>query len=441
MLDRVVRLTRKDGEHRTVRFSNTRLKGARGEPLVLTFVHDMTEQERAVEALRLSEERYRGVVSAMAEGVLLVDADRTVEACNASMCHILGIPESQIVGQDVLALFSNALDEAGRPLGEANSAIVATLADGASFERRVLEIPLPDGKSRWLAMNARPICDPLGVPSAAIATVTDITHLKQTAERLRAQEQQLAHVSRVSTMGEFVAGIAHEINQPLHAIANFANACERSLCDADGDTRQVDNALAWTRHISNSVQQAGGVIRRLRDYFRRDTAHREAVSLAATIRESLDLTQFLAKQHGVSIDLDLADGNELLTIDRVQIQQVMVNLLRNAIEAVASMPLPQRRVWVRTARHRHEIEVVVADAGAGVPAERIARLFEPFFTTKSDGMGMGLAISKTIVEGHGGEIWYQPRSGAGGEFHFTLAGAKDSGGEEAARAVDETVAG
>lgn len=425
MHDQVARLTRKDGEQRFVRFSNTRLADANGQPLVLTFVADITEREMAVEALRLSEERYRGVVSAMAEGVLLVDSRGAIEACNASMCHILGIPESQIVGRDVLELFSLARDEHGRPFGETNCAILASLRDGATFERRVLEIPLPDGTSRWLAANTRPIHGPQGAPVAAIATVSDITHLKQTAERMRAQEQQLAHVSRVSTMGEFVAGIAHEINQPLHAIANFAVACERCLTDDGAGQAQMQNALGWIRHISVSVRQAGAVIRRLRDFFRREGTHRESVSLAATVRQSLDLTQFLVKQHGVSIRLDLDDAEQPLEIDRVQIQQVVVNLLRNAIEAVAPLPPARREICIRAVRRENDVEIVVADSGHGVPAEQVGRLFEPFYTTKSDGMGMGLAISKTIVEAHGGEIWYQPHAdnGAGGEFHFTLATA------------------
>ncbi|MEX2185746.1 MAG: PAS domain S-box protein [Pirellulales bacterium] len=454
MRDEIVKVTRKDGERRTVQFSNTRLTGAEGEPLVLTFVHDMTEKERAVDALRLSEERYRGVVSAMAEGVLLVDDRRTVEACNASLCNILGIPESQIVGRDVLDLFSVARDESGRPFDETNCAIAISLREGVSRERRILQIPLPDGESRWLSANTRAIFDHHGVPRAAIATVTDITRAKLTAERLRSQEQQLAHVSRVSTMGEFVAGIAHEINQPLHAIANFANACERSLTDDDAGELQVKNALAWTRHINTSVRQAGSVIRRLRDYFRRDAAPREPASLATTVRESLDLTQFLAKQHDVTIDLDLAKADEQLAIDRVQIQQVMVNLLRNAIEAVAPLPAERRRITVRAVRHKNDVEIIVADGGPGVPPERIARLFEPFFTTKADGMGMGLAISKTIVEAHGGEIWYQSHagggagngagngaeSGAGGEFHFTLANAMAEADESGTAAADEQLA-
>lgn len=421
--DEIANLTRADGQTRITRFSTTPLGNANGEKLVLTFVRDVTEQERAIEALRTSEDRYRGVVSAMAEGVLMVDEFGVVEACNASLCKILGMPESQILGRRVLELFAGARDEYGEPFDESNCAVMLALTTGVSRERRTLQIPQPGGQTRWLAANTRPIFDPLGRPKAAVATITDVTSLKVAATRLRAHEQQLAHVSRVSTMGEFVAGIAHEINQPLHAIANFANACERSLTEKNAGEAQIANALAWTRHINASVRQAATVIRRLRDFFRRETAKRESTSLGATVRESLDLTSFLVKEHGVAIDLDLGVGDDRLEIDRVQIQQVLVNLIRNAIEAVASLPRERRRAAVRLVPRTDGIEVIVSDSGPGVPPEEVSRLFEPFHTTKPDGMGMGLAISKTIVESHGGEIWYAPHAdgnGHGGEFHFTL---------------------
>jgi PAS domain S-box-containing protein len=421
--DEVARITRPDGQIRITRFSTTQLTAADGKTLVLTFVDDMTEREHAVEALRASEERYRGVVTAMAEGVLIIDERGVVEGCNASLCAILQVPESQILGRYVLELFSQARDEEGLSLTEPNCSILRSLTTGVSCERRLLEIPQSDGESRWLSANTRPIFDANGRPKAALATITDITSLKVAAARLHAHEEQLAHVSRVSTMGEFVAGIAHEINQPLHAIANFAGACERSLTEPNAGEEQIENALAWTRHINASVRQAASVIRRLRDFFRRETAKRESASLSATVRDSLELTSFLIKEHGVAIDLDLAAGDERLVIDRVQIQQVLVNLIRNAIEAVASLPLERRRVEVRLVGHADKIEVIVGDSGFGVPADQIPRLFEPFYTTKPDGMGMGLPITKTIVESHGGEIWYQPRTdeqAPGGEFRFTL---------------------
>jgi PAS domain S-box-containing protein len=423
MRDEVAQVTRPDGQIRTTRFSTTQLTAADGKNLVLTFVDDMTEREQAIVALRASEDRYRGVVTAMAEGVLMIDEHGIVEGCNASLCQILEIPEHQILGRHVLHAFANARDEQGQPIGEANCAILMALHRGVSSERRHIELPQADGESRWISENTRPILDTFGHPKAALATITDITGLKLAAARLHAHEQQLAHVSRVSTMGEFVAGIAHEINQPLHAIANFASACERSLTEPDAGEQQIANALAWTQQINAGVRQAASVIRRLRDFFRRETAKRESTPLSATIRDSLELTSFLVKENNVAIDLDLAAGDERLVIDRVQIQQVLVNLIRNAIEAVADLPAERRRVEIRIERHAEKIEVIVADFGAGVAPDQRSRLFEPFYTTKPDGMGMGLPITKTIIESHGGEIWYQPRTeeqAPGGEFRFTL---------------------
>lgn len=441
--DECVQLTRADGRTRNVRFSTTSLSGANGESLVLAFVEDVTEREQTLEALRASEDRYRGLVSAMAEGVLMVDERAIVEACNASLCKILGLRQNQVLGRHVLELFANARDEHGEPFGESNCAIILALATGVSRERRTLQVPQPNGQTRWLTANTRPIFDPLGRPRAAVVTITDVTNLRVAAARLHAQEQQLAHVSRVSTMGEFVAGIAHEINQPLHAITNFANACERTLTEEHAGEAQIANALAWTRHISKSVRQAANVIRRLRDFFHRETAKRESTSLCATVRESLDLTSFLVKEHGVAVDLDLEVGDDRLEIDRVQIQQVLVNLMRNAIEAVANLPREKRRAAVRLVPLRDGIEVVVADSGPGVPPEDVPRLFEPFHTTKPDGMGMGLAISKTIVESHGGTIWYEPQAegnGPGGAFHFILPKHAAAGNEPRPTGAKEQIA-
>jgi signal transduction histidine kinase len=217
-------------------------------------------------------------------------------------------------------------------------------------------------------------------------------------------------------MGELTASIAHEINQPLGAILFNADAAELLLRADPGRVDEVRKILA---DIRKDDLRASEVVRRIRELLRTRALEREPLDLNEVASGVLDLLRADAARRGVALEVDLAPGLPAVPGDRVYLQQVLLNLFLNAMEAMAETPAPHRRLSVRTARNASGVEVSVTDAGPGVPPERLPRLFESFFTTKKDGMGLGLSIARSIVEAHGGRIWAETRA-EGATFRFTV---------------------
>jgi two-component system sensor kinase FixL len=230
---------------------------------------------------------------------------------------------------------------------------------------------------------------------------------------------QLAHVSRLATMGELVSELAHELNQPLYAIANFSQACLNVAHNTNSPhTRQL---LDWLEQISAQSQRAGDIIRRVYSYVRKAPAQTQVAEVNDLVNQCAQLLQVNLRHQEVALRLKLADALPEVSVDPVQIQQVLVNLMSNAIDAMSAVPRAERQLTVCTQRgETGEIEVGVCDRGRGTSEENLERLFEPFFSTKSQGMGMGLAISRSIVEAHGGRLWAEKNRAAGLTFHFTL---------------------
>lgn len=236
-------------------------------------------------------------------------------------------------------------------------------------------------------------------------------------ERAREQLAQLAHVARLATMGEMASGLAHELNQPLCAITNFTEAC-LELMNQDGhDSTQLSQTL---REIGKQAQRAGGVIRRLRDFVKGRAPQRESVDINKILREVVALTSVEARQSEVRVRMSLAKRLPKVFADSIQIEQVLVNLVRNAFEAMHDATVSRKLLTIGTLRRKGCVEVTVSDNGPGIPAETKERLFEPFFTTKSHGMGMGLSISRSILEVHEGNMWVTSNRNGGTTFHFTL---------------------
>jgi C4-dicarboxylate-specific signal transduction histidine kinase len=251
----------------------------------------------------------------------------------------------------------------------------------------------------------------------------DVTEQRRTEAQLRERETQLAHVSRLSTMGELVAGIAHEVNQPLFSIQNYAQASGNVLESKDPDRELLKT---WNQNIANAAQRAGKIIRRSAQFVRRQEPVREEVPIAEVVGESIDLMSFEIKRKEVTIELVPAESPLPVFIDRVQIQQVLVNLLQNAMEAMAEQAPSERLITLCMEPTDDEVEVVVRDHGPGLPngcdasLENGASLFAPFVSSKETGMGMGLAISNTIIQAHGGRLWATSASPRGARFHFSL---------------------
>jgi PAS domain S-box-containing protein len=246
----------------------------------------------------------------------------------------------------------------------------------------------------------------------------DVLELKRAEEKLNRMEAQLNHVARLSTMGEMVACIAHEVNQPLYSILNFAKASRNTLA-AEGGTN-LDGVRDWIEEIAAAAEHAGEIIKRLRSFVRRAESKRSVTNIDDIVKESVQLVAFDTRRRQVAVQLELSEGSPAVNVDRVEIQQVLANLIRNACEAMERVELEGRRVTIRTTATDGFVEVSVADSGPGLPADESMVLFEAFVTTKPGGLGMGLTISATIVKAHNGKMWATANQEGGATLHFTL---------------------
>jgi len=234
---------------------------------------------------------------------------------------------------------------------------------------------------------------------------------------LRLQDR-LLHLSRLATVGEMSTGIAHELNQPLCAVANYAQACDRLLGQPDPDLREIRDCL---KQIASQALRAGDVIRRLRGLARPKEVRREATDINRLLTELTELIQSDAKHHQVRYCVELGEELPLVRADQAEIQQLVLSLVRNAIEALAGSPVTAREVNISTRRTENgDVALCVSDRGPGVPAVIAPRLFTAFSTTKPSGTGLGLAMSRTIAQAHGGALSYQPNVPQGACFTLTL---------------------
>lgn len=246
----------------------------------------------------------------------------------------------------------------------------------------------------------------------------DITAVRRAEQQSRQHQAELVHVSRLSTMGEVATGMAHELNQPLSAIVNYANGCTRRMQSGAGQTQELLGALA---QITSQAQRASEIIRRLRALVGKQPPIRADVDLNHLVREVCSFLEFETAKLDVQIELDLDPEPILVHVDLVQIEQVLLNLVTNALDALEETRQPERRLVIRSRGDLDgEARVSVEDTGPGMEPERLAHLFDPFYTTKEGGMGMGLTISQTILENHEGRIWAESQPGQGTVFHVAL---------------------
>jgi two-component system sensor kinase FixL len=253
--------------------------------------------------------------------------------------------------------------------------------------------------------------------------VRDLTEHQQTQARLQELQSELVHVSRLSAMGEMASALAHELNQPLAAISNYMKGSRRLLAGSvDPNTPKVESALD---RAAEQALRAGQIIRRLRDFVARGESEKRVESLSKLIEEAGALGLAGAREQNVQLRFSLDPGADLVLADRVQIQQVLVNLFRNALEAMAQSPR-RELVVTNTPVADDMIEVEVSDTGTGFQDDVIPNLFQTFFTTKDTGMGVGLSISRSIIEAHGGRMWAESNASGGATFRFTLPAADES---------------
>jgi C4-dicarboxylate-specific signal transduction histidine kinase len=253
---------------------------------------------------------------------------------------------------------------------------------------------------------------------------TQLYHdLAESERRYRETQMELAHANRVATMGQLTASIAHEVNQPIAATKVNAQAALRWL---NRDAPDLEEARQLLTRIVNDGDRAGNVVSRIRDLVKKAPPRMEPLHMNEAISEVIELTRGEATKNGVSVQTQFAESLPAVTGDRTQLQQVILNLILNAVQAMAESGLPLRELQIRTeARQSDGVLVSVRDSGPGIQPQNLDRLFDPFYTTKSAGMGMGLAICRSIVEGHGGRIWATADIPRGASFHFTLPAASE----------------
>ncbi len=245
--------------------------------------------------------------------------------------------------------------------------------------------------------------------------VRDLTDRQESEARLEQLQAEVVHISRLSAMGEMASALAHELNQPLSAIANYLNGARRVI---ERETGRDPRVIEAVEKAADQALRAGDIIRRLREFLARGEGERSVESLAKLVHEACGLALVGAKESGIEVRYLIDPHLDRVIVDRIQIQQVLVNLVRNAIEAMHDQP--QRRLTMSTTIEGDMAVVSVTDTGTGLDEAATERLFQPFVTTKAHGMGVGLSISRTIIEAHGGRIWTEPNPGGGAIFRFSV---------------------
>jgi signal transduction histidine kinase len=283
------------------------------------------------------------------------------------------------------------------------------------YECRML---MPDDTVKYVNVHAHRAKYPSG-DEEIIGALMDVTAARRAQEALQSVRSELAHVARVVAMGEMGASIAHEVNQPLGAIVINGDASLRWLTRNPPD---IDEACAAVQRMINDATRASEVIDRIRDLVRKTRPEVTQLDINAVIDEAIGLIKGEILRHGVTMQMELAPGLPLIKGDRIQLQQVIINLAINAAQAMAVIADRVRMLIIRSMPHEaHGVLVAVEDAGTGVDPEDLDRLFRPFYTTKSDGMGIGLSVCRSIIEAHGGRVWASPNIGPGMTFQFTVA--------------------
>jgi two-component system sensor kinase FixL len=381
---------------------------------------DPADPAAAYHALREREARLRSILETVPEAIIVIDEHGLIDEFSPAAERLFGYRPAEVQGRNVSMLMpspyrnrhdgyiQNYLSTGVRRIIGIGRVVVGLRKDGSTFP-----MELSVGEAR------------IGGRRVFTGFVRDLTERQQTEKRLQDLQSELLHVSRLSAMGQMASALAHELNQPLTAILNYVRAARRFM---EGDARAAAKAVEVMDKAVAQTARAGQIIRRLRDFVEKGQSHQTRDDLNKTIEEASALALVGAKESGVKVSLALSPSLPEVRIDRIQIQQVVLNLVRNSIEAMAASE--RRELRIGTSLTQDGAQVEIADSGPGLPAEVTAQLFQPFVTTKPQGMGVGLSISRSIIEAHGGRIWAEPNPGGGVAFRFTvrLADAGDAGG-------------
>jgi PAS domain S-box-containing protein len=409
---------RADGMEIPVELTITRIPQD-GPPAFTGYLRDITERKRSEDALRAahaqvvrSEERWRSVFENSAVGVAMTDLNGRFIATNPVFESMLGYTEKEF---QQLTFFDITHEEDV----EHNRTLIGELLDG---KRRQFQIEKQyrrkDGQPVWVRNNVSIVAGSERVPRFLMALSEDITQRKLSEEALAKARLELAKVAELTSLGVLTASIAHEVNQPLSGIITNASTCLRML---SADPPNVDGARETVRRTIRDGNRASDVITRLRTLYSKKEPLPELMDLNEATREVTALSLTELERSSVILRYELADDLPPLVGDRIQLQQVILNLLRNAVDAMRTIDDRPKELLIRTERDGgNRVRLSVKDSGAGFTPQTADKIFEAFYTTKTDGMGIGLSVSRSIVEAHQGLLWATPNDGPGATFSFAI---------------------
>ena len=375
------------------------------------------ERSGMAAALEAAEARLRSVLQTVPDAMIIIDEQGRIESLSATAERLFGYPLAEATGQNVSLLMPSPdrenhdvylkryLTTGERRIIGIGRIVVGQRKDGTTFPMHLTVGELRSAERHYFT-----------------GFIRDLTEQQLTESRLKELQSEVTHMSRYTALGEMASTLAHEINQPLTAISNYLKGCQRLLAGVDSEAAPVlRDALG---KAADQALRAGQIIRRLREFVARGESEPRTESLAKLIEDASTLALIGARENGVSVSFRLDPRVDMVFADRIQIQQVLVNLIRNAIESMAEIS-GERRLEVATTASGHGVEIAVSDTGPGLAPEIAHHLFQPFMTTKRKGMGLGLSICRTIVEAHGGKIWVEDRAGGGTIFRFTLRSPRE----------------
>lgn len=361
--------------------------------------------------LKASQQLFESLAEVSPVGIFRTDASGNCQYVNRRWCEVAALSVELALGEG----WSRALHPEDRQRVFDGWRRAAAAGGDFQDEYRFLD---PLERETWVLGQARPLRDDAGNLLGYVGTITDITSGKETDARIQQQQTELAHVGRLNTIGEMSAALVHELSQPLTAISNYAAGCLVRVENGSGDMERLTAAV---REIQRESNRAADIIRLVRNFVRKRPPVRPQTDVNTTIQDALAIASYEARRRGIAIHVDLLADAPPALVSAVELQQVLLNLLRNAKEALSNAHTPHPQVHIVSRRdERGRLEISVRDNGPGLNAEDAQRAFEPFRTTKPEGLGLGLAICRSIVESLGGQLWLADNSPQGAEFRFTL---------------------
>jgi two-component system sensor kinase FixL len=383
-----------------------------GEVIFVSILRDISGRKEAELALRESELRLRSMLDTVPDGIIVIDERGAIQSFSHAAERLFGYSSREVVGRNVTMLMPS-------PYKEAHDAYLERYL--RTGERRIIGI----GRVViGLRKNGETFPMELQVGEFAVGprrfftgSVRDLTEQQEAKRRIQDLQAELVHASRLSVMGQMASTMAHELNQPLTAVVNYIEAARHLLKGVPDAPTRVDDLMT---RAAGQAERAGGVIRQLRQFISKGETERRSESLNEVVEEALALALVGARQLGVRVSLDLDRALPLVLVDKVQIQQVVLNLVRNAVDAMEGSTRRELTIATRAGTSDPVAEIGVADTGPGIAPDIAARLFQPFVTTKPGGMGLGLSICREIVEAHHGRLTAAPNPEGGTVFRLTL---------------------